>query len=81
MFNVHGFKKLRPVAKCMILLISLSNFNYGSKELYLNFYSRQNLFQFMINKKTHLHDLDKRACDKSGWSTSVAVSFDSKLYI
>ncbi len=42
------------------------------------FHSRKCLFDFMLNKRSHMEALAKKAADKSLWKSSSAVKFDPK---
>ena len=53
----------------------------GPRNYIFRFYSRHMLFQFMLNKKKHLQLLDKKARDKTGWTSAAAVSFDGKSFL
>ena len=50
----------------------------GPKSYIFRFFSRRHLYQFMINKKSHVEALCVRAKDKSQWSASAAVQFDPR---
>ena len=44
------------------------------------FFSRRTLFLFMLNKREHLISLEKRAADRSQWSSAAAaVKYDPKV--
>ena len=53
----------------------------GPRNYIFRFYFRHMLFQFMVNKRKYLQFLNKKARDKSGWSSAAAVSFDGKSYL
>lgn len=46
------------------------------------FFSRRSLYLFMLNKRSHLAALEKRAADRSQWSNhAAACKYDSKIHL
>ncbi len=43
------------------------------------FFSRRALYLFMINKRSHLDALEKKAADRSLWNAAAACKYDSKI--
>ena len=50
----------------------------GITPFIFRFYSRRILYDFMLNKRSHVESLIAKAANKSLWKTSSAVKFDPK---